>query len=106
MQLIWFFAIGFVAGLVARAVLPSRLGRSPTRAEFDAMSLGMTTFVGVVGALLGGFLATLFARQPVGLSNPTGLLGSIAGAFVLLTIYGALFSGASRAGRPRAPDRP
>ncbi len=71
MQLIWFIVVGFLAGLIARALMPGK----------QSMGLGLTTLLGVIGSFVGGFLSSLFSRQPVSLFRPSGIIGSIIGAF-------------------------
>jgi uncharacterized membrane protein YeaQ/YmgE (transglycosylase-associated protein family) len=74
---IWFLITGFVVGLLARAVLPGS----------DKMGLLATTFVGIVGSLLGGFLGGLISKPKEGSSfHPAGFIMSIVGALVLLLI--------------------
>jgi uncharacterized membrane protein YeaQ/YmgE (transglycosylase-associated protein family) len=77
MQLIWFIVVGFLARLIARAIMPGK----------QSMGLAMTTLLGVVGSFVGGFFSSLFSRQPVSLFRPTGIIGSIIGALVVLAIY-------------------
>jgi uncharacterized membrane protein YeaQ/YmgE (transglycosylase-associated protein family) len=77
MQLIWFIVVGFVAGLIARALMPGK----------QSMGLGMTTLLGVVGSFVGGFLSSLFSHQPVSLFRPSGIIGSIIGALLVLALY-------------------
>jgi uncharacterized membrane protein YeaQ/YmgE (transglycosylase-associated protein family) len=74
--------IGLVAGFVARAVVPGD----------DSMSIGATILLGIVGSFVGGFLADLLFRsdsEDMGI-GPSGLLGSIVGAIVVLLIYNAV----------------
>ena len=77
MQLIWFIVVGFLAGLVARALMPGR----------QSMGLALTTLLGIVGSFVGGFFSSLFSHRPVSLFQPTGIIGSIIGALVVLGIY-------------------
>ncbi|WP_093420656.1 GlsB/YeaQ/YmgE family stress response membrane protein [Saccharopolyspora flava] len=67
---------GLIAGFIARAIVPGK----------DDIGLLMTIVVGVVGSVVGGFLAGLFT---VGLRgfHPTGWIGSIIGAVIVLVIY-------------------
>ena len=74
---IWFLIMGFVVGLIARAILPGS----------DKMSILATTVVGIVGSLLGGFLGGLISKPKEGATfHPAGILMSIVGAIVLLLI--------------------
>jgi len=77
MQLIWFIVVGFLAGLVARAIMPGK----------QSMGLGLTTLLGIVGSFVGGFLSSLFSRTPVSLFRPSGIIGSVIGALAVLAIY-------------------
>jgi uncharacterized membrane protein YeaQ/YmgE (transglycosylase-associated protein family) len=77
MQVIWFIIVGFLAGLIARAVMPGK----------QSMGLGLTTLLGIVGSFLGGFLSSLFSHQPVSLFRPSGIIGSIIGALIILAIW-------------------
>jgi uncharacterized membrane protein YeaQ/YmgE (transglycosylase-associated protein family) len=77
MQLIWFIVVGFLAGLIARAVMPGK----------QSMGLGATTLLGIVGSFVGGFLSSLFSHQPVSLFRPSGIIGSIIGALIVLALY-------------------
>ncbi len=82
MQIIWFVVLGFVAGLVARAIMP---GKQP-------MGLAMTTLLGIAGSFVGGLFSSLFSHRAVSLLQPSGILGSIIGALVVLAIAGAVNS--------------
>ena len=74
--------IGLIAGFVARAVVPGD----------DSMGIGATILLGIVGSFVGGLLADILFRndaEDMGLS-PSGLIGSIIGAIVVLLIYNAV----------------
>ncbi|MET0901721.1 MAG: GlsB/YeaQ/YmgE family stress response membrane protein [Acidimicrobiales bacterium] len=74
--------IGLIAGFVARALVPGD----------DSMSIVATILLGIVGSFVGGFLADVLFRsdaEDVGI-GPSGLLGSIVGAIVVLLIYNAV----------------
>ncbi|HTB73009.1 MAG TPA: GlsB/YeaQ/YmgE family stress response membrane protein [Polyangiaceae bacterium] len=87
MQLIWFIVVGFLAGLIARAIMPGK----------QSMGLGLTTLLGVVGSFVGGFVSSLFSRQPVSLFRPSGIIGSIIGALIVLALYLAVSNRRSHA---------
>jgi uncharacterized membrane protein YeaQ/YmgE (transglycosylase-associated protein family) len=74
--------IGLIAGFVARAVVPGD----------DSMSIGATILLGIVGSFVGGLLADILFRsdaEDMGL-GPSGLIGSIIGAIVVLLVYNAV----------------
>lgn len=77
--LITFLIVGFVAGLIARALIS---GPSP------GGCLG-TTALGMVGSLVGGFLGYVIFDKDLakGAFQTSGLLGSIIGAIIVLLIY-------------------
>ncbi|MGI8905092.1 MAG: GlsB/YeaQ/YmgE family stress response membrane protein [Candidatus Sumerlaeaceae bacterium] len=69
---------GFVAGLIARALMPGR----------DAAGFILTTILGIVGAVIGKFVSLAFG----GTGDVTrwswhGFLLSVAGAILVLAIY-------------------
>ncbi len=78
LELLVTIVIGFVIGLVARAVLPGR----------DSYGLIVTTLVGIGGALLGSYVAT-----ELGIIARTGVMRfviAVVGAVVLLLILRVL----------------
>jgi len=78
MQWIWAIVIGFVVGLLARAVLPGA----------DQMGLLGTTIVGILGSFVGGFIGNLIKKPAEGAKfTPAGFVMSIVGAVVLLVIW-------------------
>ena len=77
LHLLWSVIVGFVVGLIARAVLPGA----------DHMGVIATTVVGIVGSLIGGFLGTLIKKpEPGATFHPAGFLMSIVGAIILLLV--------------------
>ena len=77
MGLIWFLIVGFVAGLLARAVVPGR----------DTMGIMQTIVLGIIGSFVGGVIAVLFTGREFTDFSTSGLIGSIIGAIVALLIY-------------------
>lgn len=75
MSFIWMIVVGLVAGLLARAIKPGS----------DPMGWIMTIVLGIVGAMIGGFIASL-----VGINADGGFIGlifSVIGAIILLFLY-------------------
>jgi uncharacterized membrane protein YeaQ/YmgE (transglycosylase-associated protein family) len=71
--------IGLLAGALARLLVPGR----------QNISVVMTIVLGVVGSFVGGFLGyLLFGKDSAeGFLQPSGILGSIIGAVVVLLIW-------------------
>ena len=67
--------IGFIAGLVARALLPGA----------DSMGFVMTTLIGIGGSIVGGLVGNMISKPaPDSKFHPAGLLMSVVGAMLLL----------------------
>ena len=79
MGIIAFIILGLLAGLIAKAIMPGK----------DPGGYIVTAVIGVVGALLGGFLAAaLFGAHPLDeFFDISTWLTAIVGAIVLLVIY-------------------
>jgi len=77
--IIAFIILGAIAGAIAKALLPGD----------DPGGFIITTIVGIVGAILGGFLAAaLFDAKPLDeFFDISTWLTAIVGAIVLLVIY-------------------
>jgi uncharacterized membrane protein YeaQ/YmgE (transglycosylase-associated protein family) len=80
MAFIAWLLIGLVAGAVARLLVPGR----------DPMGLLGTLVLGLVGSVIGGWLAVLLTSRTMSEFTAAGLLGSIVGAIVALIIYRVL----------------
>lgn len=79
MGIIAFIILGLIAGVIAKALLPGD----------DPGGLIITAIIGVVGAILGGFLAgVLFDADPMDeFFDISSWLTAIVGALILLVIY-------------------
>ncbi|HET7170990.1 MAG TPA: GlsB/YeaQ/YmgE family stress response membrane protein [Gaiellales bacterium] len=79
MGIIAFLILGLVAGVIAKAIMPGD----------DPGGIIVTTIIGVVGALIGGFLAAaLFDAQPLDdFFDVSTWVTAIFGAIILLAIY-------------------
>lgn len=80
--LIWLI-LGFLAGYIAKLIMPGR----------DSGGLVLTTILGILGAVVGGFLGKYFFGYPmissfdnIG-SNLPSFVSSIIGAIVVLAGY-------------------
>ena len=77
MGLIWTIIIGFVAGLIAKFIMPG---------ENEPSGFILTTILGIVGAFVASYLG-----QALGLYGPNegvGLIGAAVGAIIVLVIWG------------------
>jgi len=80
--LIWLL-LGFLAGYLAKFILPGR----------DGGGLVMTTILGILGAVVGGFMGRYFFGYPMISSfdnignNIPSFVSSIIGAIVVLAIF-------------------
>jgi uncharacterized membrane protein YeaQ/YmgE (transglycosylase-associated protein family) len=77
MSVLWTIIIGFVAGVIAKFIMPGP--NEPT-------GFILTTILGIVGA----FVAT-FLGQALGWYRPgegAGLIGAVVGAIIVLLVYG------------------
>ena len=74
MEIIGTIVVGFIVGLIARAIKPGN----------DRMGIIMTTLVGIAGAFLARFAGQ--AMNLYAANEPAGWIASVIGAVVLLFI--------------------
>jgi uncharacterized membrane protein YeaQ/YmgE (transglycosylase-associated protein family) len=85
MSIIWTIIIGFLAGVVAKFIMPG---------DNEPSGFILTTILGIVGAFVASFLG-----QALGWYKPgegAGFVGAVVGAIIVLAIYG-FFAGKRRA---------
>ena len=80
MGLCGWIVFGFFAGLLARAITPGQ----------HQMGFIRTTLLGVVGSFVGGVLGALISGRDMMVLEPSGFLGAVLGAIVLLGFAGWL----------------
>lgn len=79
MGIIWTIIIGFVAGVIAKFVIPG---------ENEPSGFVLTTLLGILGAFVASYLG-----QSMGWYGPgegVGLIGAAVGAIIILAVYGML----------------
>ena len=88
MGILGWIVLGLAAGAIAKLILPGRQGGGWI----------ITLILGIVGALLGGFLGSVLFNAPLQdfFSIQTWLL-AIGGAIIVLLIYGLITRGSRRA---------
>jgi uncharacterized membrane protein YeaQ/YmgE (transglycosylase-associated protein family) len=85
MSILWTIIIGFIAGVIAKFIMPG---------DNEPTGFILTAILGIVGA----FVAT-YLGQALGWYRPgegAGLVGAVVGAVIVLLVYGMV------AGRRRA----
>jgi len=97
MGILAFLILGLIAGAIAKAILPGRQGGGWI----------ITLVVGVVGAILGGWIGSLiFGGGLADFFDLRTLPLSTLGAVIVLLIYGAVAGRRSRAYCPCMHDLP
>ena len=79
MGIIWTIIIGFVAGVIAKFIMPG---------ENEPSGFIMTAILGIVGAFVATFLGQSLGWY--GASEGAGLIGAVVGAIVVLFVYGLI----------------
>jgi uncharacterized membrane protein YeaQ/YmgE (transglycosylase-associated protein family) len=86
MGIIWTIIIGFVAGIIAKFIMPG---------DNEPSGFILTTILGIVGAFVATFLGQALGWYSAG--EGAGLIGAVVGAIIVLAVWGA-FAGRRRAG--------
>ncbi len=78
MGIISMIVVGFIVGLIARAIMPGE----------QKLGIIMTIILGIVGAVVAGYLGSALGWYAPG--EGAGWIGSIVGAIIVLFIYGLI----------------
>jgi uncharacterized membrane protein YeaQ/YmgE (transglycosylase-associated protein family) len=78
MGIISMIVIGFIIGLIARAIMPGE----------QKLGWILTTVLGIVGSIVAGYLGAALGLYAPG--QGAGWIGSIVGALIVLFIYGLI----------------
>jgi uncharacterized membrane protein YeaQ/YmgE (transglycosylase-associated protein family) len=78
MHYLWMALVGFVVGLLARAVLPGT----------QSLGVILTAVLGIAGSFAAGFIGQALGWYQAG--QGAGFIGSVLGAVVLLFVVGKL----------------
>lgn len=97
MGIIAWIVLGLVAGLLANVLIPGR----------RTQGLIVTCIIGIIGALLGGWVATkiFHVHSLQGFFHLSTWITAIVGAAVLLLIFHLVTGQSSRSGRSRRSSR-
>jgi uncharacterized membrane protein YeaQ/YmgE (transglycosylase-associated protein family) len=79
MGIIWTIIIGFIAGVVAKFIMPG---------PNEPSGFIMTTILGIVGAVVATFLGQAVGWYTAG--EGAGFIGAIVGAIVVLFVWGLI----------------
>ena len=77
MGIIWTIIVGLIVGAIARWIMPGT----------QSMGWIMTSVLGIVGSIVGGFVSSLIWKSPDGKFHPAGWILSILGALLVLWAY-------------------
>ena len=78
MHYVWMALVGFVVGLLARAILPGS----------QSLGIVLTALLGIAGSFAAGFVGQALGWYQAG--QGAGFIGSVLGAIVLLFVVGKL----------------
>ena len=77
MGIIWTIIIGFVAGVIAKFIMPG---------SNEPSGFILTTILGIVGAFVATFLGQSLGWYQAG--QGAGLIGAVVGAIIVLFVWG------------------
>ena len=75
MSIIWAIVIGFIVGLIAKALMPGR----------DPGGFIVTTLLGIVGAVVASWIGRAMGLYADG--QAAGFIASVIGAIIVLFVY-------------------
>jgi uncharacterized membrane protein YeaQ/YmgE (transglycosylase-associated protein family) len=77
MGIIAWIVLGLIAGAIAKLIMPGR----------DPGGIIVTMLIGIAGALVGGFVFSLFGGDGVSGLNLGSIIVAVVGALILLALY-------------------
>jgi uncharacterized membrane protein YeaQ/YmgE (transglycosylase-associated protein family) len=81
MSIIWTIIIGFIAGVIAKFLMPG---------PNEPSGFILTTILGIVGAFVATYLGQALGWYRA--DQGAGLIGAVVGAVIVLAIWGAIAS--------------
>jgi uncharacterized membrane protein YeaQ/YmgE (transglycosylase-associated protein family) len=79
MGIIWTIIIGFIAGVIAKFIMPG---------PNEPQGFILTTILGIVGAVVASYLGRMVGWYEPG--EGAGLIGAVVGAIIVLFVYGII----------------
>ena len=79
MSILWTIIIGFVAGVIAKFIMPG---------DNEPTGFVLTTILGIVGAFVATYLGQALGWY--GREQGAGLIGAVVGAIIVLLVYGLI----------------
>ena len=79
MGIIWTIIIGFVAGVIAKFIMPGKN---------EPSGFVLTAILGIVGAVVASYLGRALGWYAPG--EGAGLIGAVVGAIILLFVWGLI----------------
>ena len=79
MGILWTIIIGFIAGVIAKIIMPG---------DNEPTGFILTTILGIVGAFVATFLGQALGWYRAG--EGAGLIGAVVGAIIVLIVYGMI----------------
>ena len=86
MGLVWTLIIGFIAGIIAKVIMPG--------SNNEPSGFVLTTVLGISGAFVATFLGQMLGWYRA--DQSAGLIGAVVGAVVVLAIWGMATSSRQR----------
>ena len=77
MGILWTILIGFIAGVIAKFIMPG---------SNEPSGFILTTILGIVGAFVASFLGQALGWYAPG--EGAGLIGAVVGAIIVLAVWG------------------
>ena len=81
MSYVWMAVVGFIVGLVARAILPGT----------QSLGILLTAVLGIAGSFAAGFAGQALGLYAAG--QGAGFIGSVIGAILVLFVWGKVKGG-------------
>jgi uncharacterized membrane protein YeaQ/YmgE (transglycosylase-associated protein family) len=79
MSILWIIIIGFIAGVIAKLIMPGRN---------EPSGFILTTILGIVGAFVATYLGHAIGWYRA--DESAGLIGAIVGALIVLLVWGLI----------------